>query len=123
MLVLPFLSETLERFCRCCVSVIIHHTKEERVINRGVGFVLCFGGLTFFGILVGTISANTRLKLEALRSGQNSAVVESDHIVVAGTTLGDLGKTGRGAHVLKVCRWPSSNFKLGLSSEFRMVLS
>jgi len=68
----------------CCVSVIIHHTKEERVINRGVGFVLCFGGLTFFGILVGTISANTRLKLEALRSGQNSAVVESDHIVVAG---------------------------------------
>ena len=58
--------------------------QETKTINRIVGFGLCFGGLTFFGILVGTISGQTRLKLETLRQGQNAPVVEDGHLVVAG---------------------------------------
>jgi hypothetical protein len=58
--------------------------QETRAINRMVGFGLCFGGLTFFGILVGTISGQTRVKLETLRQGQNAPVVENGHLVVAG---------------------------------------
>jgi hypothetical protein len=68
----------------CCVAVVIHHTKEEKSLNRILGFILCMGGLTFFGILVGTISGQTRNKLETLRTGLNSVVVEKDHIVIVG---------------------------------------
>lgn len=60
------------------------HLKERSRQGRTIGFFLAFGGLLFYSLLTSTMTAQIKLRMEWLREGAHSQVMENGHIVICG---------------------------------------
>eukprot|EP00898_Chlorokybus_atmophyticus_P001285 jgi/Chlat1/2157/Chrsp17S08744 len=76
-------SEALWKSWSCVVSSSTH-TKEEFPLARFVAFLLCIGGVLSYSLLTSTLSVQMKARLEVLRAGAHTAVLERDHVVIAG---------------------------------------
>ncbi|CAI5525545.1 unnamed protein product, partial [Closterium sp. Naga37s-1] len=60
------------------------HLKESTQEGRVIGIMLTLGGLFFYSLLTSTMTAQFKLRMEWLREGAHSQVMERDHIVIGG---------------------------------------
>lgn len=67
-----------------CVCSSGTHLKERTRSERTIGLMLALGGLLFYSLLTSTLTAQFKSRMEWLREGAHSQVMESGHIVVCG---------------------------------------
>ncbi|CAM6026874.1 unnamed protein product [Sphagnum balticum] len=67
-----------------CVCSSGTHLKEKTQEERTIGILLAFGGLLFYSLLTSTMTAQIKSRMDWLREGAHSQVMESGHIVVCG---------------------------------------
>ncbi|CAI7786044.1 unnamed protein product, partial [Closterium sp. NIES-53] len=60
------------------------HLRESTQEGRVIGIMLTLGGLFFYSLLTSTMTAQFKLRMEWLREGAHSQVMERDHIVIGG---------------------------------------
>ncbi|GJP39026.1 hypothetical protein CLOM_g23421 [Closterium sp. NIES-68] len=60
------------------------HLKESTQEGRVIGIMLTLGGLFFYSLLTSTMTAQFKLRMEWLREGAHSQVMEREHIVIGG---------------------------------------
>ncbi|GAQ92049.1 hypothetical protein KFL_009110030 [Klebsormidium nitens] len=68
-----------------CLCASSSHVKEKSFSGRAVGLMLALGGLFCYSLLTSTMTASFKSRMEWLREGAHTKVMERDHIVVAGT--------------------------------------
>lgn len=68
--------------CLCSSST---HLKEKTSLERGIGLMLALGGIFFYSLLTSTMTAQFKTRMEMLREGAHSEVMEEGHVVICGT--------------------------------------
>lgn len=61
------------------------HLKEKTTLERGIGLMLAVGGLLFYSLLTSTMTAQFKSRMDWLREGAHSEVMEEGHVVICGT--------------------------------------
>ncbi|KAI5063841.1 hypothetical protein GOP47_0020511 [Adiantum capillus-veneris] len=67
-----------------CICSSSTHLKEKTPLERGIGLVLAVGGLLFYSLLTSTMTAQFKSRMEWLREGAHSEVMEEGHVVICG---------------------------------------
>lgn len=68
--------------CICSTST---HLRERTFSERVIGLMLAIGGLLSYSILTSTMTTQFKSRLDWLREGAHSQVMENGHIVICGT--------------------------------------
>ncbi|MCO5560423.1 hypothetical protein L7F22_014038 [Adiantum nelumboides] len=68
-----------------CICSSGTHLKEKTGLERGIGLVLAVGGLLFYSLLTSTMTAQFKSRMEWLREGAHSEVMEEGHVLICGT--------------------------------------